>query len=336
MFNLIKRLLNTKIKFKLIFVFIAVIVPMSCAGIYLIISINNILQQIAISDTFKDVETLQTRLKDTLYTTSIAAEKVFYDEDIHTLLNNDFSTSTEYTDFYANYNPVPEYEKANTQVVDITFYIDKSNFSYNEDFCPITESIRSSYWFTDAMSSTVPRWQVIQNPADKNTYLSYVRQVFSQNGQSIGAMVVYISPQWIEGLMKEQPYNVLFSVQQGMVFYSNMEEFSLGSAYLTPDFEFHKFGSDTKELTEKSMLTDKGYTIATYFDYENSGNIFQIYLIKPFSEVTGETKEFTTTYVSIVAICILLSILITVIFSSSFTQRIQVLRDEMHKVATGE
>ena len=116
------------------------------------------------------------------------------------------------------------------------------------------------------MSSTVPRWLVMQNPTDKNTYLCYVRQVFDKENNSAGVMVVYISPEWIEGLMKEQVYNVLFSVQQGMVFYSNMSEFSLGSAYLAPDFEIHNSGNETKELTEKSALTQKGYTVATYYD----------------------------------------------------------------------
>lgn len=336
MFNLIKRLLNTKIKFKLIFVFIAVIVPMFCSGIYLIISINNILQENAIKDAFNDVETLKTRLRDTLYTTSTTAEQIYYDEDIHSLINNNFTNGSEYMNFYNYSNPIPEYEKANSQIVDITFYITKPQFAYNADYCPVNEDIEKTYWFTDALTYTVPRWQVIQHPTDGNIYLSYVRQVLTDQNETAGVMVIYISPEWIEGLMKEQVFNVLFSVQNGMVFYSNMQEFTLGNAFLPPDFEFRIGSTDTKELTEDSLLTQKGYTVATYFDYENTGNVFQIYLVKPFSAVTGETKGFTTAYISFVAICILLSILITVIFSSSFTKRIQVLRDEMHKVATGD
>ena len=336
MINPIKKIIDTPIRNKLIMMFIVVIVPVFCAGVYLIINMNNILQSSVVNEAFSEVETIQQRLKDTIYTTSAAAEKIYYDETVNALINNNFTTTQEYRDFYNHNDPISKYEQAYSQVVDISFYVDIDGFIYNSDFRSISPEIRESYWFTDAMSSKVPRWQVIQNPIDKNVYLSYARQVFTSNGESAGVMVVYTSPEWIENLMSDQIFNIIFTVQNGMVFYSNMEEYTLGNVFTSPDFDFQLGNSETKKLGMESPLTDKGYTVATYFDYENTGNLFQIYLVKPYTVINEKTSNLTTVYIWYVSLCFILSILITILFTSFFTRRIQLLRDEMHKVAMGD
>ena len=117
-----------------------------------------------------------------------------------------------------------------------------------------------------------------------------------------------------------------------MVFYSNMEEYTLGNVFTSPDFDFQLGNSETKKLGMESPLTDKGYTVATYFDYENTGNLFQIYLVKPYTVINEKTSNLTTVYIWYVSLCFIL----TILFTSFFTRRIQLLRDEMHKVAMGD
>ena len=80
--------------------FIGVIVPVFCAGVYLIINMNQILQTSVVNEAFSDVETIQKRLKDTIYTTSAAAETVYYDNAVNELINNNFTTTKEYREFY--------------------------------------------------------------------------------------------------------------------------------------------------------------------------------------------------------------------------------------------
>ncbi len=336
MVNPIKAVSDTPIRIKLILMFIAVIVPVFCAGVYLIINMNQILQSSVVNEAYSEVETIQKRLKDTIYTVSAAAEKVYFDETINNFINNDFTTTEEYREFYKNNNTISQYEQAYSQVVDISFYIDLKGFIFNTDFRSISPEIRNSYWFTDAMGCNVPRWQVIQNPMDKKVYLSYVRQVFTSSGESAGVMVIYTSPEWIENLMSDQVFNVIFAVQNGMVFYSNMSEYALGNAFVSPDLEFTLGNSETKKLGSECPLTEKGYTVATYFDYENTGNMFQIYLVKPYTLVTEKTSNLTTGYIWYVSLCFLLSIMITILFTSFFSRRIQLLRDEMHKVTMGD
>lgn len=336
MFKLIKRLLDTNIRTKLVAMCIVVIVPVFAAGIYLIINTVNLLQENIVNEAFSDADALKTRLKDTLYTTSAAAERIYLDEDINFLLNNDFADESDYRNYYRNHKTVANYLNAYSQIVDITFYIDKENFLYNTDFRRITNEIRSSYWFDDAMKYSTPRWQVLKSANDGSYYLSYIRQVYANDGSSLGAMVVYVSPEWIEGLMKDEIFNVIFAVQNGMVFYSNMEGYELGKVFISPDFDISKGVNDNMELSDECPLTKNGYTIASCFDYENTGNLFQIYLVKPYALVTGATRELSLGYIWYMTLCFLLSMLIAVLFTAYFVRRIKFLRDQMHKVAIGD
>ena len=285
MINPIKSFAQLKLRNKLMLMFIIVIVPVFCAGVYLILSITNVLQSNVVEIAYKEADNLETRIRDTLYVTSNAAERVYTNQIINDFINNDFTENEQYLEFYSDDNTIRDYIQAYSQIEDIVFYIDgKEGFVYNADYQHITERISTSYWYMDAVENETPRWQVIKNQSDGNFYLSYIRQVKYYNGNFAGVMVVYVNPAWIEELMSDEIYYVMFSVKNGMVFYSNIEGFELGKVFsLTEGLPGYGYG--TIEIKGKSILTDLGYTVLNYFDYENTGNMFQIYLVKPYSTV---------------------------------------------------
>lgn len=336
MLNPIKKIMDANIKTKLMLMCLIVIVPVFCAGVYLLFSMVGILQESVVNEAFSDVDNLKTRLKDTIYTTASVAERIYYNNDINDLINNSFTTDEEYKQFYAEHKTIDEYLNAYNQIVDIRFYLDKEDFYFNSSFRKATNVIKASYWYNDAMENDSARWQVTKNPIDSSFYLSYVRKVYSNAGDPVGVMVIAISPEWIDGLMKDEVFSVIFSVQNGMVFYSNIDGYELGKVFVAPDVEPEPKVSRTVEIKSECHLTEIGYAVAAYFDYEDTGNLFQIYLVKPFDIVTGATKNITTGYVWYMAMCFILSLLITYLFSSFFARRIQFLRDQMHKVAQGD
>lgn len=328
-------LLNTKIRTKLILMCIVVIVPVFLAGVYLILNMIGVMRTSVVNEAFNDVDNLKTRLKDTIYTTSTVADRIYGSEDINALLNNDFKSSEEYLDYYDNMASISDFLGAYSQIKDIIFFVNIDDFIYNSDFRQPTPRIKASYWYTSALETDLSRWQVIQNPNDGNYYLSLVRQTFTKDGKSAGVMVIFISPEWLEGIMKDEVFNVVFTVQNGMIFYSNMEGFDLGKVYAADEIAIAEGQSNTVEINS-GALSDKGYTVASYFDYENTGNLFQIYLIKPYELVNEQTNSLTIGYVWYISMCFLLSVLITILFTSFFARRIRFLSDQMHKVTLGD
>lgn len=335
--KLIDKLLNTNIKTKLIAMFIVVIVPVFAAGVYLIMNTIGVLQESTVREAYKEVESLKLRLSDTLFTTSAAADVIYNDENINYILNSNM-THNEYLEYYAEHSIIKNYTNVYSQISDITFFVDMgeepNGFLYNISFQRITEQIRNSNWFKEAMSTDVPVWSVMKNPSDGEIYLSYIRKKYSENGDPLGVMVVYINRDWIETLMEEEVFNVIFAVKNGMVFYSNMEQYDLGTVFTTPEFELDGTEIEAVELTESSPLTEKGYTVAANFKYR--GSFFQIYLVKPYAIVTGATKQLSFGYAFYIVSCFLLSVMIAVLFTSYFVRRIKFLKEQMHKVAVGD
>lgn len=333
----IDKLLNTNIKTKLIAMFIVVIVPVFAAGVYLIMNTIGVLQESTVREAYKEVESLKLRLSDTLFTTSAAADVIYNDENINYILNSGM-THNEYLEYYAEHSIIKNYTNVYSQISDITFFVDMgedpNGFLYNISFQRITEQIRNSNWFKEAMSTDVPVWSVMKNPSDGEIYLSYIRKKYSENGEPLGVMVVYINRDWIETLMEEEVFNVIFAVKNGMVFYSNMEQYDLGTVFTTPEFELDGTEIEAVELTESSPLTEKGYTVAANFNYR--GSFFQIYLVKPYAIVTGATKQLSFGYTFYIVSCFLLSVMIAVLFTSYFVRRIKFLKEQMHKVAVGD
>ena len=120
--KLIKKLLNTNIRTKLIAMFIVVIVPVFAAGVYLIMNTIGILQESTVKEAYKDAENLRIRLTDTLFTTSAAADTIYNDEDINFILNSDMSHD-ECFEYYASHPVISNYRNAYSQISDITFYV---------------------------------------------------------------------------------------------------------------------------------------------------------------------------------------------------------------------
>ena len=330
MISPITRLMNTKIRTKLILMCIVVIVPVFLAGVYLLLNMVSVMRTNTVKEAFNDVENLRTRLNDTMFTVSKVADRVYMSSDINAFINNELSEKQQSPEA-----AVKDYLRAYSQIKDIIFFLDMDNIKFSSDYIKVTSEIKEEYWYKDIEKSSDERWQVIKNPKDEKYYLSLVRQVYSNNGSPVGAMVIFVSPEWLDGIMKDEQFSVIFTVQKGMIFYSNLSDYESGKIYASDNFVPQVGASSTLEI-KSGALNEKGYTVATYFDYNNSGNLFQIYLIKPYEVVNEPTNNLTIGYVWYISMCFLLSILITILFTSFFARRIQFLRNQMHKVTLGD
>ena len=149
-------------------------------------------------------------------------------------------------------------------------------------------------------------------------------------------MVSSVSPKVYSELTENINYSVAFSVSKGVVFYSNIPGIDTGSVLASEKKNFYYGISGSKLLEDDSSRLNKiGHTVISYFDYDNTGNFFQIYVLKPYSLFNDEISNVIFMYIWYIFLCIVLSVLITLLFSSMFSRRIQFLKNQMHKVTSG-
>lgn len=327
---------NIKMKNKIIAMCAIVIIPVFFAGVFLLLSIINIQKNNAINEGFNNADRLQTRLNDMVYTTMNVEEKIYQNRDIISIIEIDTNDTDNIKQFNQKSKTLNDYLTAYTQISGIQFYLDTDEFNFNSQFIKADDDIKNTYWYKSAIESDGNViWDVVNNPADNNTYLSLIRALYSQTGELKGVMVIYINPEWLDELMKKESVNAIFSVKDCKIFYSNIDKYSIGSVVCYPDLASdHTLNLRTYD--DKSTLVDNTYTIVESFEYENTGNMFQIFLVKPISNITSNTQNITRVYIWYMICCFLLSLLFSFLLASIFSRRVQYLKNQMHNVAEGD
>lgn len=365
MFNPIQKILNTKFRNKLILMCIAAIVPMLMAGIYLLYNIVDVMRSNAANEAIFQADGIKTKLKDTVVTVSNISGRIISSESMGELLNGNSENIgflqerliSEYlnvypqidsVEFYLNNEnidyPVPEEDEISETDVDE----DTENISVEEQdesaeaeekteyvgsFRFADEDIRSKYWYREAEGNLNNRWQLTEN--DSNEYRLSLITPLSVEDSFCGVMVISVAPDWISGMTEDIGRGVAMCVSKGYTFYSSIDGTGLGTVIGTSS-EMPIGVSDSEVLTNgKNQLEKKGYTVVSYFNYENTYNRFYVYVVKPHAIYNESINSVVASYVWYICLCIVLSVLITVLFSSMFSRRIQSLQDKMHSVADG-
>ncbi len=334
MINPIQKLLNTKFRNKLVFMCITAVVPVTLAGVFLLYNLADTIKVNAENESISTADSLRTRLNDIILTISNVSERVLQSSKIEELLNNEFINQDEYFNYYMQNQVIPEFLDAYPQIENITFYIDLDGFVANSNFKNADESVCNTYWYKEAMESDLAKWQIIYSNDEYR--LCRISPLKNNKGNFCGVMVSSVSPKVYSELTENINYSVAFSVSKGVVFYSNIPGIDTGSVLASEKKNFYYGISGSKLLEDDSSRLNKiGHTVISYFDYDNTGNFFQIYVLKPYSLFNDEISNVIFMYIWYIFLCIVLSVLITLLFSSMFSRRIQFLKNQMHKVTSG-
>lgn len=346
---------------------IAAIVPMLMAGIYLLYNIIDVMRGNAANEAIFQADGLKTKLKDTVVTLSNISGRITSSESMELLLNGGAEDvgllqerlDSEYLDVYPQIDSVAFYlinedidypvlpekeEEPSENKVDK----DPENIGgeesaesvrgenkqrYASSFRFADENIRSKYWYKEAEENLDNRWQLTVNN-DNEYRLSLVTPLFTE-GRFCGVMLISAAPDWISEMTEEISRGVVMSVSKGYTFYSSADGILLGDVISSFD-EMPMGISGSEILSEgKSSIEKMGYTAVSYFNYENTYNRFYVYVIKPHALYDDSINNVVALYVWYICLCIILSVLIAVLFSSMFSRRIQSLKDKMHSVADG-
>ncbi len=335
MFNPISKLLNTKFRNKLIFMCIAAIVPITIAGIFLLYNLIDLMRTNAGNEAIFEADGLKTRLKDTITTISNISDSLYESGVIENIISSAPTQENEYYEMYIKDKSVSDYLTSYPQIEGIKLYIDNDSFVSNENFMRADDEIKRSYWYVEAKNTNARKWQVI--PQDDSFRLALVCPINDPDGSFCGTLLLTANPEWFDEITKERSSNVVFAVSQGLVFYSTISTCKAGTVLNYSENYYPAGTSDSKILESGNNLLERyGLAIVSYFDHENSGNLFQVYIVKPNLIFNDKTQSAIFSYITNIVLCVILSVLLTILFSSMFSRRIQFLKNQMHSAASGD
>lgn len=359
MFDPIRKILDTKFRNKLILMCIAAVVPMVMAGIYLLYNIIGVMRSNAANEAIFQADGLKTKLKDTVVTLSNISGRITSNESVRALLNGTVENTdllqeqliSEYLDvypqidsvtFYLNnedidYPPLPEGKEEDPEGAETEDKEDETegkNPAAGSSFRFADDSVLSKYWYREAEEFLDNRWQL--TTGDDGEYRLSLVTPLHVEGSFRGVMIISADPVWLSEMTEKIGRGVVMCASKGYTFYSSLDGVNVGTVVISGGNEIPMGMSGAEILSDgKNQLEKKGYTAVSYFNYENTYNSFFVYVVKPHAIYDKSVNSVVASYVWYICLCIILSVLITILFSSMFSRRIQSLKDKMHSVADG-
>ncbi len=315
------------IRNQMVSMFVVVMLPLFAASIILLLNMRTIIKEKSLNTAMSHADGLKYRITDIVESTEAAVNSFSSDEEIINFLTNNYQDSSMYYNYY-NDNPISEYLSIFPQIKNIAVFVPRKDFMYNSDYIYIDDEILNSSWYENVPDDGSVTWDVIKDPHDGKYYLSCLKAIIKDK-EIIGISAAMISIEWINDMLPNEQLDVVLSVGNGKVYYSNCSE-AVAGTIIEPEGDF--LVSEIRKSYDYGFFDYRGYTVLENF---YTGHRFQIILLLPSSYVNSEVNSLSVVYGGYCGLLIILSFLIIILFTSVFSRRIKLLSEKMHAVAGG-
>lgn len=326
---------NIKIKNKLILSYLIVaFATVSIVSTYLTVRMNKIVVDKSINDAASHVNTMRYNLEETLKLATRISDTIYADQNLASLLTTNFTSNSDVVKAYNNYTLIDNYLKYYTELSSITIYVKNDTLLSSSTIQKTNNSITSQNWYQKAVSEDGKIfWKYWQQEPYGDKYLSLIRAIYSYNGQLLGVLVINLNNDSLKTITSPDYKNNILALDKNT--------FTLDNNYNFPkklSGNIIKRSGKANYYVVKSKVDDEeNYVIINSFQIPKSiMNTFQTLIIMPEAKITQQTNGVIAESILIVFITIIISFFIILYFSRGMSNRINILRQQMHQVVNGD
>lgn len=333
----IKRFNDMKIRRKLMLIYIIVVlIPILIVGLYLTNSMRSMVLEKSIGEARTNNDRIQYRLNEIIKIANDVSDRVYFNEKLRNIVVRRYTSAADVVKVY-NENPIfDEYLRYYKEIVSIRFYVENQTMLDNSQFTKVNQAIRESDWYNEALKNDGRiTWTYKNDEIVGKDFLSLIRLVKDDKRNKIGVLVININENNLNALLKDEPFESMIAINEGKVVMSQNSKLkgSLVEVLSREELVSRK----EHYIVEKEYNGKKSSIIMNSFSPEKaSTNHFQILMVMPIESVTNKTNQISMRGISIMLANLVLSIVLISIFSKWFSERVILLRKEMHKVVSGD
>jgi two-component system sensor histidine kinase YesM len=333
----IKSLINNlKIKNKLILTYLIVtIATVSIVGTYLTTQMTTIVVNRAVGEAENNTKIIQHRLEEVLNLTTKVSDMIYADEKLQIILTKQYKSAAEVFDTYSNYSILHDYLKYYREFASISVYTENPTILGNSEILKASDKVRIEDWYVKAMNNSGKiAWRYTKDEFTNLEYLSLVRCIKDSRGRKIGVLVINISSNILKGLIETDPSNNMILLDGQTISSKNGYE-----------IDEEKVLKNTIKSTENDSISvfkakfneQESYMILNSFKVEKTlGNNFKVLIVLPINQITNQTNKVTTNSIVTIVVTIIFALFIIMYFSKTISERVDILRKEMHRVVNGD
>jgi two-component system sensor histidine kinase YesM len=321
--NPIVMIRNAGMQTKLILICTAIIVPVFLASVYLMINVRNSLQDYAISEMQAETDNVAARFASILSGAEGMADELAQSEGLMWYL----ATGTEISTVL----PINS-----ASVSSVRIYYEDAPINPDRYFVKADSDVIGSSWYERAAEQGNAFWYLSEQPtgdeentAETTVNLELIKPIMT--GEKLHAVAVLtVNPAEFKQAVGSVGYPVVFTMANGVVIYSSDDSEKPQNVMFVPAKDLGA------SVVSDNFFYGDDYTVTMPFRTAFSSSEFRIYITAPYSAITDESRNVTLIYVWYVGLCLILSVLISILLTGFFTRRINFLKNQMLKVTDGD
>lgn len=253
-----------------------------------------------------------------------------FDSGVRKILEKEFDTPREYVNAVDGNAVLSQYVETYAEVSQIDIYTDNPSLYDYKLFKSLDEETKNTVWYQQAMEQSGVFWQQISwedGYRNSGWELCLIKRIQLVNSPYHAVLVIHIDDNYLRMWVDSSEYISMMSVNRGPVFYSSDREREGKAQPWVADFDDPYFRhTGLVEVDGQKCFID----ISAFRAYQSDSRIYLCTL-----DPKGHRNIQSILYICdmiILAALVIPAVLIH-IFTKYFTGRVNMLRQEMHKVS---
>lgn len=323
---------NATIKRQLYAIYTAVVVvPILLLGTFLLAYTRHIMTNYYMDLLKSDNYRVRTVLFDVTMEVYGISKDISFDDGVRKILTGEFDRRRDYINAVDDNEVLSQYAETYAEVSAIEIYTDNPYLSDYKLFKRTSEEIENTEWYRQAMLKTGVFWMQIpweDGYRDSRWELCLIKKIHLINSPYHAVLVIHIDDNYLRMWVDSNEYISVMSVDRGPVFYSS-ERKLVGQAQpgnVDYDEAYFRYTGLT-EVEGKKCFIDTSMFRA----YQSNSRIY-LCTLNP----KGYYNIRSILYIcgAIILTALVIPAIMILIFTRYFTNRVNVLRQQMHKAST--
>lgn len=313
--------------------FIAGILPILIIGIYLLINTRSLVMNQHHSQAVADNVRVRSIVLDATISIQNISDNLFSDKALQSVLSGHYASSEEAYAACRAYDTLNDYAGRYTEISRIHVYFNNPTMQDYGHFRKATEEIRSAEWYRKAEESWGNHWVAVTSLDflnNKQHELALVRKITLVGTHDYAVLFISISGNYLKSRINTGDLITEVAVNKDPLFYAT---------------QYSRIG---QPLGYPIDYSQRFYTYNGIVQYEDRDVMMQlstllmvrsqdkVYVATIDDKAIPNTNRITWISGLIVLIGLFVPFIMVSIFSRTFSARIRTLRQEMHKVSSGD
>lgn len=328
---------NTKNKLFITYVFV-VFIPVLIVGIFLTISMRNMALDRAIEESKFNVDRVKKRVTEALEVPANITNKLFIDKKLEALVTTQYKTPFEMVQASWNYRELGDLaDLYKNEIKNIRIFVENDTLMNTPYIYRASEEIKAKAWYQTALNNNnKSSWELIYSEFNifyPDYYLVLTREMFTYDKPN-GILVISVDRNNLAEILNQESFETILIDDKDQVI-SAKDTKVIGKKKNELEIRFDQANSYEKIFDGEYKGKPAKFIVDT-LSVEGVKGTFSVISVFSVNSILAEANRISLMGFAIIAVSLIISIILILIFSSILSRRIQKISTEMHRVAQGD